>query len=105
MQIIELTSDCVLHNPLNLLIHLFPVSQMLESQRRSLLTALGQLQDELQHCQTRVHCCVAGALVILRSLQGKLNPIIRPLMDCVKLESDALLQVSGRSLKRVVCSV
>ena len=69
------------------------VLQELETLRRNLLASLGQLQEELQSSVMTVHCCVAGALVLLHSLPAKLNPIIRPLMDCVKLESDAKLQV------------
>ena len=67
--------------------------QDFESLRRNVLTALGQLQEELQRSDTRVHCCVTGTLVLLQSLPPKLNPVIRPLMDCLKLESDPLLQV------------
>ena len=46
--------------------------------------------------QTRVHCCMAGTLVTLTSLPPKLNPIIRPLMDCIKTESDTLMQVERK---------
>ena len=69
------------------------LNQELEALRRSLLTSLGQLQEETQRLQTRVRCCVAGSLVALSSLPAKLNPLIRPLMDCIKLESDSLFQV------------
>ncbi|CAI8034563.1 TATA-binding protein-associated factor 172 [Geodia barretti] len=66
--------------------------QEFESLRRNVLTALGQLQEEQQRCDTRVHCCVTGTLILLASLPPKLNPVIRPLMDCLKSESDPLLQ-------------
>ena len=36
---------------------------------------------------------MAGALVLLRALPEKLNPIIRPLMDSLKREENAELQV------------
>jgi len=42
---------------------------------------------------TRVHNCVAGAVISLRKLPTKLNPIIRPIMDSIKLELDPTLQV------------
>jgi TATA-binding protein-associated factor len=57
--------------------------QEFESLRRNVLTALGQLQEEQQRCDTRVHCCVTGTLILLASLPPKLNPVIRPLMDCL----------------------
>ena len=42
---------------------------------------------------SRVLCCVAGALVTINALPSKLNPVIRPLMECLKTEEDNLLQV------------
>ena len=71
-------------------------NQEFDSLRRSLLASLGQLQEEHQRMQTRVHCCMAGTLVTLTSLPPKLNPIIRPLMDCIKTESDTLMQVERK---------
>lgn len=77
------------------------------------MTALGQLQEENQKIHTkfvvsivcgrscdqgghlqRVHSCIAGAIISLRVLPTKLNPIIRPIMDAIKLETDPTLQVT-----------
>ena len=68
-------------------------SQEFDSLRRCVLSSLGQLQEEHQRLVTRVHSCLAGALVSLSSLPTKLNPVIRPLMDSVKTEKDRLMQV------------
>ena len=76
--------------------------QEFEALRRNVLTALGQLQEEIQRTDTRVQCCVTGTLVLLRSLPAKLNPVIRPLMDCIKKESDPLLQVITHTLTQLL---
>lgn len=60
---------------------------------RSLLTSLGQLQEEQQQLSMRVRSCIAGALISLSSLPGKFNPVIRPLMDCIKTDCDPHMQV------------
>ena len=68
--------------------------QEFESLSRNVLTSVGQLQDQHQQLSMRVSSCVGGALISLGCLPDKLNPIIRPLMDCLKLETDTVLQVS-----------
>ena len=40
----------------------------------------------------RVQCSIASALVELRSYPDSLNPVIRPLMDCLKMEENSQLQ-------------
>ena len=61
----------------------------------NLLTSLGQLQEHHQSLHCRVLCCVVGAVITQGTLPQKLNPLIRPLMDCLKTEEDGLLQVRG----------
>lgn len=68
-------------------------AQEFESLRRNVLTSVGQLQEEHQRLGTRVASCVGGAVISLGCLPDKLNPVIRPLMDCIKSETDAVLQV------------
>ncbi|XP_065898514.1 TATA-binding protein-associated factor 172-like isoform X2 [Dysidea avara] len=63
-----------------------------EEKKRNVLAALGQLQDENQKLHTKVHNCIAGAIISLRKLPTKLNPIIRPIMDSIKLELNSTLQ-------------
>ncbi len=58
-----------------------------------MISSVGRVQEEHQRLSTKVSSCVAGALVSLSSLPAKLNPLIRPLMDCVKTEDDPLMQV------------
>ena len=68
--------------------------QEFERLHRNLLTTLGQLQEQHQAVHSKVLCCEVGALVTLGALPPKLNPVIRPLMDCLKTEDDSLLQVT-----------
>ena len=60
---------------------------------RNVVSSLGQLQEEQQRLATRISSCVAGTLISLRCLPEKLNPVIRPLMDCIKTEADSVMQV------------
>lgn len=47
---------------------------------------------------SRVQCSIAGAVISLRDLPDKMNPIVRPLMDALKREENAELQVGQKSL-------
>ena len=44
-------------------------------------------------CTCRVQCSLAKAAVELDALPEKLNPVIRPLMDCIKKEQNKEIQV------------
>ena len=74
-------------------LHIYIIVKEFESLCRCLLTSLGQLQEEQQQLSMRIRSCIAGALISLSSLPGKFNPIIRPLMDCIKTDSDPLMKV------------
>lgn len=67
--------------------------QEFETLSRNVLTSVGQLQEEHQRLSMRVNSCIAGSLVSLVCLPEKLNPIVRPLMDCIKMEADGVMQV------------
>lgn len=67
--------------------------QELEVLHRNVVCSVGQLQEEHQRLAMRVSSCVAGTLISLRCLPEKLNPVIRPLMDCLKTEADSVMQV------------
>ena len=41
----------------------------------------------------RVQSSIARAVVVLDAVPDKLNPVIRPLMECIKREENTLLQV------------
>ena len=71
--------------------------QELEVAHRNLVASVGHLQEEHQRLATRVSGCVAGALVSLQCLPEKLNPVIRPLMDCIKMETDPVIQVTQKT--------
>ena len=58
-------------------------------------TSVGYLQEENQRLTMRVKSCLAGTIVAIACLPEKLNPLIRPLMDCVKTEADSVMQVWG----------
>ncbi len=77
--------------------------QELETAHRSLVSSISRLQEEHQRLATRVSVCVAGALVSLQILPEKLNPMVRPLMDCIKTESDSVIQVRMFSTS-TICS-
>lgn len=64
-----------------------------ESLSRNVLMSVGQLQEEHQRLSMRVSSCVGGAMISLGCLPEKLNPVIRPLMDCLKMEQDTVMQV------------
>ncbi|CAH1273032.1 BTAF1 [Branchiostoma lanceolatum] len=71
----------------------------LEGRRSQLQAAVQETSTEHAVHHLRVQCSVASALVSLRLLPDKLNPIIRPLMDTLKKEDNSLLQESAaRSL-------
>eukprot|EP00058_Branchiostoma_floridae_P013865 XP_002599353.1 hypothetical protein BRAFLDRAFT_64294 [Branchiostoma floridae] len=73
--------------------------QRLEGRRSQLQAAVQETGAEHGLHHLRVQCSVAGALVSLRLLPDKLNPVIRPLMDTLKREDNSLLQESAaRSL-------
>ncbi|XP_078611730.1 TATA-binding protein-associated factor 172-like isoform X3 [Branchiostoma floridae x Branchiostoma japonicum] len=73
--------------------------QRLEGRRSQLQAAVQETGAEHGLHHLRVQCSVAGALVSLRLLPDKLNPVIRPLMDTLKREENSLLQESAaRSL-------
>jgi len=41
----------------------------------------------------RVQCSAAGAIICLKDLPEKMNPVVRPLMDALKREENVELQV------------
>ena len=45
----------------------------------------------------RVQSCIAGVLVRQKHLPETMNPVVRPLMDAVKKETNIELQVSAIS--------
>ncbi|XP_054706279.1 TATA-binding protein-associated factor 172-like [Uloborus diversus] len=71
------------------------VIETLEERRKSLLKTVTQTSHDQAALNVMVQSAIAGALVSLKYLPEKLNPIIRPLMDSIKREENELLQVAS----------
>ncbi|GFT62364.1 TATA-binding protein-associated factor 172 [Trichonephila clavipes] len=68
------------------------VLETLEERRKSLLRSTNLTSSDQAALTVMVQSSIAGALVSLKHLPEKLNPIIRPLMDSIKREENELLQ-------------
>ncbi|GBL97094.1 TATA-binding protein-associated factor 172, partial [Araneus ventricosus] len=68
------------------------ILETLEERRKSLLRSATQTSNDQTSLTVMVQASIAGALVSLKHLPEKLNPIIRPLMDSIKREENELLQ-------------
>ncbi|XP_056018084.1 TATA-binding protein-associated factor 172-like [Ostrea edulis] len=66
--------------------------QVFEDRRRQLKITVDTTIQELQTLTIRVQCSLAKAVVELDALPEKLNPVIRPLMDCIKKEQNQEIQ-------------
>ncbi|XP_069123766.1 TATA-binding protein-associated factor 172-like [Argopecten irradians] len=66
--------------------------QTFEDRRKQLRTIVEQTTQELQTLTIRVQVSLAKAVVMLDILPDKLNPVVRPLMDCIKKESNTSIQ-------------
>lgn len=66
--------------------------QVFEDRRRQLKVIVDTTIQELQTLTIRVQCSLAKAAVELDALPEKLNPVIRPLMDCIKKEQNKEIQ-------------
>lgn len=51
-----------------------------------------ETNSEWQQLHQRVHLFAACAVINLQMLPDKLNPVVRPLMEAVKREENALIQ-------------
>ncbi|KAG8190202.1 hypothetical protein JTE90_011924 [Oedothorax gibbosus] len=68
------------------------VLETLEERRKLLFRSASLTSNELSSLTIIVQASLAGALVSLKYLPEKLNPIIRPLMDSIKKEENEMLQ-------------
>ncbi|XP_065826869.1 TATA-binding protein-associated factor 172-like isoform X2 [Oscarella lobularis] len=64
----------------------------LEVVRSRLLSTINQFQAQYRQDTVRVNASLASALTVLKTLPQKLNPVIRPLMESVKIETNPDLQ-------------
>ncbi|XP_060070663.1 TATA-binding protein-associated factor 172-like isoform X2 [Ylistrum balloti] len=66
--------------------------QTFEDRRKQLRSIVEHTTQELQTLTVRVQVSLAKAVVMMDILPDKLNPVIRPLMDCIKKESNINIQ-------------
>ncbi|XP_059929981.1 TATA-binding protein-associated factor 172 isoform X1 [Gadus macrocephalus] len=66
--------------------------QPLDGKRQQAHATVQETSAEWQRLHQRVHLLVACAVVNLQALPDKLNPLVRPLMEGVKREENALVQ-------------
>lgn len=65
---------------------------MLEDRRKGLQTSFQQTSTEQSCYNVSTQAALAGAIVYLKCLPEKLNPVVKPLMESVKREESYLLQ-------------
>ncbi|XP_052070007.1 TATA-binding protein-associated factor 172-like [Mytilus californianus] len=68
------------------------VHQTFEDRRKQLQKMVEQTTKELQTLTLRVQCSLSKAVVELNNLPEKMNPVVRPLMECMKKEENIDLQ-------------
>ncbi|KAM4703865.1 TATA-binding protein-associated factor 172 [Rhinophrynus dorsalis] len=66
--------------------------QQLDGKRQQVQMTVMETNQEWQVLQLRVHTFAACAIVNLQELPEKLNPIIKPLMEAVKKDENAVVQ-------------
>ncbi|SPO28928.1 related to MOT1 - transcriptional accessory protein [Ustilago trichophora] len=76
---------------------------LLEDRRRKLIAAIGFYQANKERQDTQVFASIAGAVISLKVLPSKLNPVIRSIMNSVKFEENLDLQTrSARSVAKLI---
>uniref|UniRef100_A0A3Q3GTZ7 BTAF1 RNA polymerase II, B-TFIID transcription factor-associated n=1 Tax=Labrus bergylta TaxID=56723 RepID=A0A3Q3GTZ7_9LABR len=66
--------------------------QALDSKRQQAQSTVLETSTEWQQLHLRVHMFTACAVINLQVLPDKLNPLVRPLMESIKREENALIQ-------------
>lgn len=69
----------------------------IEEKRKVLQKSIAQTSYDQAALNTTVQASLAGALITMQYLPEKLNPVIRPLMDSIKRESNEQLQKASAS--------
>lgn len=76
---------------------------LLEDRQRKLIAAIGFYQANKERQDTQVFASIAGAVISLKMLPAKLNPVIRSVMNSVKFEENLDLQTrSARSVAKLI---
>ncbi|TMW53120.1 hypothetical protein DOY81_001848, partial [Sarcophaga bullata] len=68
------------------------ILEMLEDRRKGLQISFQQTSNEQSCYNVSTQAALAGAIVYLKCLPEKLNPVVKPLMESVKREESFLLQ-------------
>lgn len=68
------------------------ILEMLEDRRKGLQSSYQQTSAEQANYNTSTQAALAGAMVYLRCLPDKLNPVVKPIMESIKREESTLLQ-------------
>ncbi|KAF0302536.1 TATA-binding protein-associated factor 172 [Amphibalanus amphitrite] len=71
------------------------VTETLQLRQQSVRTASHLVGDEQTCWATRTQMALARPLVLMNRLTDKLNPVVRPLMESIKRETDPRLQSDG----------
>ncbi|XP_073832127.1 histone acetyltransferase 1 [Musca autumnalis] len=66
--------------------------EMLEERRKGLQCSYQQTSTEQANYNISTQAALAGAIVYLKCLPEKLNPVVKPLMESIKREESLLLQ-------------
>lgn len=78
---------------------------VLEDRRRKIIASIGFFKEAKDRQDTQVLAAVSAAIISLRTLPPKLNPIIRSIMNSVKFEENIdLQQRSARAVTELVAS-
>ncbi|KAF7266582.1 hypothetical protein GWI33_020089 [Rhynchophorus ferrugineus] len=73
------------------------ILETLQERRRSIQTAVEQTANEQKTYTISTKAALSGAIVMFQALPEKLNPVIKPLMDSIKFESEETLQQTSAS--------
>uniref|UniRef100_A0A1B6DFE2 TATA-binding protein-associated factor 172 n=1 Tax=Clastoptera arizonana TaxID=38151 RepID=A0A1B6DFE2_9HEMI len=68
------------------------VAESLEERRKSIQGAVSQTSSDQQLLTITTQAALVGAVLMLKCLPEKLNPVVKPLMDAIKREENEQLQ-------------
>ncbi|CAG8530565.1 8145_t:CDS:10 [Ambispora leptoticha] len=68
------------------------IIEALDDRKRRVLSSIGFYESSKQKLDTNVYAAISGAIVALRVLPPKLNPVIRSIMNSIKTEENCELQ-------------
>lgn len=79
------------------------IVELLEERRKSLMSSCLQVASDQNTLNLTTQSALARAVVGFRAFPDKLNPVIKPLMDAIKMEDNEQLQeASARTLARLL---